>query len=63
MTTIATQSPLLNELVAVLAKGFLRLTRLRQKRADCGDKELDLSVEESPDRDHNGDHQCRTTPA
>jgi len=46
--TIATQSLLSTELAAVLARGYLRLTDLRQKPADSGDKELDLPAEESP---------------
>ena len=61
--TIATPSPSFTELAAVLAEGWLRLTRLSQKRADSGDKELDLPATESPDRVHDGDHQCRTRPA
>lgn len=64
MATLATPSPLLTELAAVLARGYLRLTGMGEKGADLGDKELDLRAKESPHRDDpDGDHKCQQRPA
>ncbi len=46
--TIATNSALLTELAAVIAKGYFRLTRIAPDSATSCRKELDLRAEESP---------------
>ncbi len=46
--TIASQSPLLADLATILARGYLRLTSTAPLSATSGDKELELSAEESP---------------
>ena len=61
--TIATPSALLTELAAVLARGYLRLTKIAPDSATSSHKELDLRAKESPHLDHDGDHQCQRKPA
>ncbi len=48
MAAIATQSPLLTELAAVLAKGFLRLAHDAHKLGTFGPREPQKELEPSP---------------
>ena len=56
MTTFATPSAELTELVTLLARGYLRLTRIAPHSATFCHKELDLRAKESPPVIETGAH-------